>query len=262
MINCTDIENKIVDCIDGSLSPKESEIIKNHISTCNTCQKIHEETILLMSSFTNEPIVKPSAKLKASFEQMLAKEKKAQSNVIPLHTDKKNSFKSILQIAASIAILLTGYILGGYQESKNYNEKVAEFKNEQKELKEKIMLAMLDNSSPSTRIKAVNYTDKLYKPDTKILTALIERMQQDSNSNVRLSAAEALSKFTDSELVRKSFIESLISEKDPSIKIEIIQILVNIQEKRALDPMKKLLEQPEQPNYLKTQVNIGIAKLI
>lgn len=262
MINCTDIENNIVDYIDGSLLGKESEIIKNHISTCNTCKKVYEETILLMSSFTNEPIAKPSAKLKASFDEMLAKEKKAENNVITMHTAKKNSYKNILQIAASIAILFTGYLLGGYQESKSSNEKVAEFKNDKKELKEKVMLAMFDNTSPSTRIKAVNYTEELSKPDTKILKALIERMQQDSNSNVRLSAAGALSKFTDYELVRKSFIESLTIEKNPSIQIEIIQILVNIQEKRALDPMKKLLEQPELPNYLKTQINIGIAKLI
>jgi hypothetical protein len=262
MINCTEIENKVVDYIDGSLSEKESALIKKHIAGCNTCKEVYEETNSLMNSFVNEPIAKPSEKLKTSFEQMLAKEKKAQSKVIPLHSNKKNSFKGMLQIAASVAILFTGYLIGGYQESQNTQQEIASFQNEQKQLKENMLLAMIDNSSPSKRIKAVNYTEELTTPDTKILEALINRMQNDSNSNVRLSAAEALSKFTDSELVRVSLIETLSTEKSPSIQIEIIQILVQIQEKRALDPMKKILEQPEAPDYLKTQVNIGIAKLI
>lgn len=262
MINCTEIEHKIVDYIDGSLLEKESDIIKNHIATCTACKTIYEETNAIMKSFSNEPIAKPSDKLKVSFEQMLAKEKEAQNKVITLHANKKHSYKSMLQIAASIAILFTGYLIGGYQENQHNQQEIASIQNEQKQLKENMLLAMIDNSSPSKRIKAVNYTEEITAPDTKILEALINRMQNDSNSNVRLSAAEALSKFTDSELVKTSLIETLTSEKVPSIQIEIIQILVQIQEKRALDPMKKILEQPEAPDYLKTQVNIGIAKLI
>ena len=168
MTNCTEIENSIVDYIDGTLSRKESEVIKSHISTCDTCKEIYEETTLLMSSFANEPIAKPSAKLKTSFEQMLAREKEAQSKVIPLHT-KKSSFKSLLQIAASIAILFTGYLFGGYQESQNSQLEITAYQNEQKQLKENMLLAMIDNSSPSKRIKAVNYTEELTTPDTRIL---------------------------------------------------------------------------------------------
>ena len=262
MIHCTELEHKIVDYIDGSLSEKESVIIKNHIASCNTCKATYEETSSLINSFANEPIAQPSENLKSSFEQMLAKEKEAQNKVISLYPNKKKSYKSVLQIAASVAILFTGYLIGGYQESQNSQQEIASFQNEQKQLKENMLLAMIDNSSPSKRIKAVNYTEEITAPDTKILEALINRMQNDSNSNVRLSAAEALSKFTDSELVRTSLIATLSTEKIPSIQIEIIQILVQIQEKRALDPMKKILEQPEAPDYLKTQVNIGIAKLI
>lgn len=261
-MNCTDIENKLIDYIDGALNITEAEIIKKHIKTCNSCKKSFEETNSLLNAFTNELIAKPTENLKANFNKMLEKEKLSQSKVVQLNSSTKSSYKSILQIAASVAILFTGYLLGGYQESKNTQQKLATYQNEKKQLKENMMLAMIDNSSPSTRIKAVNYTEELAKPDTKILEALIDRMKHDSNSNVRLTAVEALSNFTDSELVKTSLINALTIEKNPSIQIEIIQILVQIQEKRALNPMRKLLEQPEVPDYLKTQVSIGIAKLI
>lgn len=261
-MSCTEIENSIIDYIDGLLAPEDAKMIENHISLCNSCKKVYQETKQLFSAFSEEPIAQPTANLRTSFEQILEKEKQEQTKVISLSTSNKNSYKNVLQIAASVAILLTGYLLGGYQESKNHQQEIANYQEEQKQLKENIMLAMIDNSSPSKRIKAVNYTEELTTPDETILKALIERMQQDSNSNVRLTAVEALSKFTDSELVKTSLIETLSIEKDPSIQIEIIQILVQIQEKRALNPMKKLLEKPESPNYLKTQVSIGIAKLI
>lgn len=258
-MDCTNIENKIVDYIDGILSKNESIVFKRHIDSCSSCNIAFIETKELLNAFSNETIANPSHNLKISFEAMLAKEKSLQPKIIALNSSKKNSFKSVLQIAASIAILLTGYLIGGYQESKNTQQVIA---NYQQEHKEDMLLAMIDNSSPSKRIKAVSYTEELTTPDTKILEALIDRLKNDSNSNVRLTAAEALSKFTKSELVRKSLIEILATEKDPSIQIEVIQILVSIQEKRALEPMKKLLDQPETPEYLKTQVNIGIAQLI
>jgi hypothetical protein len=261
-MNCTNIENTLVDYIDGILSEKEVKIIDQHIKSCISCKNALEETKQLFNAFANEPIAQPTTNLKKSFEEMLANEKDKQPKVIALQPSKKNSYKSMLQIAASVAILFTGYLIGGYQESQNSQIEIATYQTEQKQLKENMLLAMIDNSSPSTRIKAVNYTEELTTPDTKILEALIDRMQNDSNSNVRLSAAEALSKFTDSELVKTSLINTLTTEKNPSIQIEVIQILVQIQEKRALDPMKKLLEQPDAPDYLKTQVNIGISKLI
>ncbi len=262
MINCTNIESKLIDYIDGSLPIKEASDVQNHIENCASCKKAFEETTSLFTDFSNEPIVQPTSNLKASFEEMLVKEKKSQSIVIPLQPATQFRYKNMLQIAASIAILFTGYLIGGFQESQNSQQEIAVYQTEQKQLKENMMLAMIDNSSPSKRIKAVNYTEEFTTSDTKILEALIDRMQNDSNSNVRLSAAEALSNFTDSELVRTSLIETLTLEKNPSIQIEVIQILVAIQEKRALDPMKIILEQPEAPEYLKTQVNIGIAKLI
>lgn len=261
-MNCTNIKSKLIDYVDGSLTVEEATDVQNHIETCVSCKNAFEETSSLLTAFSNEPAAQPTSNLKASFQEMLANEKKVQTKVIALQPAKQHRYKSMLQIAASVAILFTGYLIGGYQESQNSQQEIAVYQNEQKQLKENMMLAMIDNASPSKRIKAVNYTEEFTTPDTKILEALIDRLQNDTNSNVRLSAAEALSKFTDSELVRTSLIETLTTEKNPSIQIEVIQILVQIQEKRALDPMKKILEQPEAPDYLKTQVNIGIAQLI
>ncbi len=38
-MNCTNIENKLVDYIDGALSEKEVKIIDTHIESCSSCKK-------------------------------------------------------------------------------------------------------------------------------------------------------------------------------------------------------------------------------
>ncbi len=260
-MNCNVVENKLVDYIDGLLTEKETINIKEHIASCESCKKAYTETVALLSAFSHQPVAQPSEDLKDTFELLLTQEKLAQSKVVQLQPKKNKSYKSMLQIAASIALLFTGYLIGGYQESRQTEIQLAKHQKEQQEIKENMMLAMIDNTSPSTRIKAVNYSEQLTSPDIKILEALIDRMKRDSNSNVRLSAVEALSKFIDSELVKTALIEVLAIEKNPSIQIEVIQILVQIQEKRALEPIQKILDQPEIPDYLKTQASIGISKL-
>ena len=125
-----------------------------------------------------------------------------------------------------------------------------------------MILATIENQSPSKRIQAVSFTENFVKPDAKILEALIERMQYDGNMNVRLAAVESLSEFPESDVVKDAFIKALTTQKNPSLQIAIIQFLVKIQEKPAIKPMQELLEQSEMPNFVKEKVNSGISKII
>jgi len=79
---------------------------------------------------------------------------------------------------------------------------------------------------------------------------------------VRLAAVEALSKFTSEEMVKTALIKSLETDKDPAIQIELIQILSKIQEKRALEPMKKLLENKDVPSYVKQELQSNLPNLL
>ena len=84
----------------------------------------------------------------------------------------------------------------------------------------------------------------------------------DENDNVRLTAFEALSRFTSSEKVKEVFLEALGKEKNPSIQIAIIQVLVQIQEKKAVEPMQRLLEQEDTQPFIKEQIKTGLPKII
>jgi HEAT repeat protein len=124
------------------------------------------------------------------------------------------------------------------------------------------MLALLENKSASKRIRGIQYIEEFSQPDPEIVKALVMRMLNDENINVRLTAVNVLQRFIASETVKNGYIKALEIEKDPSIQITIIQLLVKIQEKKALKPMQKLLELNETHSFVKEEIKAILSNII
>ncbi len=265
-MNCNDVEKYIVDFIDGQLAEDETGQIQKHIEACAKCKTLHDETVALLTAFNDVDEEVPNESLREGFYKHLEEEKqllRPDVEVIQLRKQEKEfPWKRAFQVAASIVFLFSGYFLGSHKTKQDANQEIVALQIETNELKESVVLAMIENQSVSKRIQAVNYTEGFEQPDVKILEALIERMQYDGNINVRLAAAEALSEFPESSIVKDAFIEALTTQKNPSLQIAIIQFLVKIQEKRAIAPMKQLLEHSDTPDFVKEQVNDGILQII
>lgn len=263
-MNCKETEDLLVDFINQNLDPKTYDSIATHIESCENCSVLLNELQTVFEEIDHIPMEIPDERLKINFEKMLQKEKALLHNpkVVSLGSKTNRSWKTAIQIAATVGLVLSGYFYGKYHHDKNNPQEVAVLENETTKKNKTLALSMIENESASKRIQAVNYAEALEKPGNEILKALISKMHSDDHSNVRLAAAEALVKFSESEIVRKAFINALDTEQDPDIQIELIQILVSIQEKRAVPSMEKLLQNEETLNYVKDQVKVGLPTLI
>lgn len=250
-MKCRDIENKLNDYLEDNLSEIEKYEIKDHLKSCANCQQELAELKSFLAVLENDTMETPSANLKLNFEQMLAQEIEAnQPKIVQLKP--KTDFKSYLRVAASILIVISAFLLGKYQPS---NKSSLEKNTAQ-------VLTLLEDNSASKRILAVNNAEEFTSKNTKIIEALINRLFFDKNTNVRLAAAEALSKFSSEELVRDALIKSLETDKSTIVQIEVITILSKIQEKRAIKPMEKMLENEETPQYVKQQLELNLSTLL
>ena len=122
-------------------------------------------------------------------------------------------------------------------------------------------MASIENESSSQRIAALNRSENIQTLDSRILEAFIDRMLYDEKPSVRLAAVEALAKFASEEMVKVAFLKALEKDTDPAIQIELIQVLAKIEEKRALTPMKDLLNNEEVPEYVKKEIQYNISSL-
>ncbi|SNY95251.1 HEAT repeat domain-containing protein [Flagellimonas pacifica] len=250
--------------LDNILPETKSAAVEKHLSACTQCQKELEELKILFKAIADEPNAVPSDRLRNRFEKALELEKATTTKVVSISEGyKKSSWASnMLKVAASIALLVASFQMGSVFQQKKSNDDLAFVQNESLQLKQTAMLSLMENQSASKRIQGVNYIEEFPNPDEAIVKALTNRLRYDENDNVRLNAFEALSKFTSSETVKTAFIEALGTEKNPSIQIAIIQALVQIQEKKAIGPMQKLLEREDTQPFIKNEIKLGLPKII
>jgi len=252
-MKCKDVQYQLADYIDKQLSNEENIAVEVHLEDCEDCKKELQELTQLFNVLSEEPTGQPTARLRANFEQMLAQEKTAAEPKV-ISINRSTNWKSYLRVAASILIVVSAFLLGRFADPEG-NSGANESRTAE-------VLAQFENQSASKRIQAVNTSEEFTNKDTKIIEALINRLFFDKNTSVRLAAVEALSKFTSEEMVKTALIKSLETDKDPAIQIELIQILSKIQEKRALEPMKKLLENKDVPSYVKQELQSNLPNLL
>ena len=249
-MKCKEIQNQFSEYLGNSLSEVANSDIEKHLKSCETCHKELVEMKSFLDVLDSQEMETPSPNLRMNFEQMLAQEI-VQNEPKVVKLEKKSDWKSYIRVAASVLLVVSAFMLGKLQS----NSSNIDTNKEQ-------VLALLEDSSASQRILAVTNAEEFTKKDIKIIEALINRLFFDKNTNVRLAAAEALSKFSSEALVRDAFIKSLETDKNTAVQIEVIQILSKIQEKRAIKPMKEMLENEETPQYVKQQLELNLSSLL
>ena len=244
-----EIQDKLIDFLDQSLPEQEMKEMQEYIDNNEDFAQEVEEMKKLFFDINEEDLEQPSAALRMNFEEMLEEEKAKQETKV-INLQERTSWKSYLRVAASIAIVISAFVIGTQINRGGESTQTAQ------------ILAKIESESASTRIDAMNIAEEeVNKIDTEILQAFIDRLLYDEKPSVRLTAVEALAKFSEEEMVKKALIKALETDKDPAIQIELIQVLVKIQEKRALSPMKKLLKNEDVPEYVKKEIQFNIPSL-
>jgi hypothetical protein len=167
---------------------------------------------------------------------------------------------SLILIALSISI---GYSLNQKGAVKtDENEKLAVLANQMEEMRKIMVVSLLENPSATERLRAVSYTEEMEGADLQVIAALLSTLNEDPNVNVRLVTLDALTKFSDQPEVRAGLVRSITRQDSPLVQAAMAGLMLKLQEKRSVAPFKKLLEQEELNNAVRTKIEHTINKLI
>lgn len=190
--------------------------------------------------------------------------KEEDSKIIPI--DKRSpQFDTlwIMRIAAGFSLIVVGVFAGWVIGQRgNSNPDVAALRQDVNEMKQLVALSQLRKESASERIMATYEFKKLDSASDEILDALIYTFNNDDNANVKNAAAEALFKFGNHDKVRKAFINGLNNQSDPVLQIKLIDMLVGLDEKRALPKLQEMMQEEAQMKVVKQKAAQGIGKLL
>ncbi len=248
------IEEKMIDYLDGLMDSQEKEAFE---------QSLKEQTALMMEleelkSMTEDlhclPEHQPSLELEQRFNEMLeekiSEETVSKPKVVALG---RTSWKNI-GIAASI--LLCGILIGWFNYQEDVAHTTANVQLDQSKMK--YVNDLMEASSPMKRIQGIYESGKLSDPDKSMIKLLGNTLKTDPSSNVRLAAAKALSDLIDHEEVRVCLVEALAAEADASVKIELINILSNTRDKRAIDPLNQVIDNEDDLKFVKDEAQKGL----
>lgn len=166
------------------------------------------------------------------------------------------------RLALATVLILIGFSAGYFIQSPSENKEVSQLTEEVSELKEMMMLSLLEKESATQRLKAVSLTSEMDQASEKVTNALFATLNHDENVNVRLAALEALTAYSKDSAVRAKLIESIATQDSPLVQMAMAELMVAIQEKKSVDALKQLLNSDKTPKEVKTKISESIKVLI
>lgn len=248
-------EGMLIDYIDGKLNAADRTRIEGELAQNAEAYRVYEQLREVMNAMDKSEKFEPGTRLRASFDNLL------QEEIIKNKPAKTVFFQTlVLRMAAGIVLVIAGIAIGNWINNKHETE-IAELRKQVEETKQG-MLMMIDNQqSASQRIQGVNVAMRIEKADDEVVRALAKTMNDDPNTNVRLAALEALSKFHQEPTVRKILIQSLSQQKDPVVQIALIQLMVRMKEKEAVKDLENIIDDAETMKAVRDEAYSGLLKL-
>lgn len=203
----------------------------------------------------------PGADLDHRFYQMLALEKGSKSSF------SWREFFSWPQLAPKLALASVMLIVGigiGYlmKPESPANAQLAEVSQQVVDLKEMMMLSMLEKESPTERLKAVSLTSEMNSASQKVTNALLETLNNDENLNVRLAALDALKPYARNGEVREALIRSIANQDSPLVQVALAEMMAQLQVKSSVKELQKILKSDKTPEDVKSRIKQSIDVLI
>lgn len=226
-----------------------------------------QDFLKLDSQLTKLDAGSPSTRLDDQFYSVLAalsanqpEEKKPNEKAtLSLFPHWSNLFT---RLALAASLLMVGFVGGYFLKGPSQDKSVDQLSQQVSELKEMMMLSMLEKESATERLKAVSLTSDMNQVSKKVTDALFKTLNGDENVNVRLAALDVLMNYAKDSEVRTGLIKSISVQDSPLVQVALAELMVTLQEKKSVTELKKLLQSDKTPKEVKGKIEKSISVLI
>ncbi len=240
-MKCEDFEALLMDCLEEGRAPASNAEARAHLESCEACRRDAAELPILWQRLpAADPVHSageaPSARMKERFEESL--QTVLEVRELPGRSANKPGIGGRLiagpwsralatALAATLAIgVALGFFLGGRLSS---NAEVRELRAEMRSVNEVVAVALMSHRSASERLRGIALSSSNLSDATsggaRVIEALLERVRNDPNDNVRVAAVEALGSALDLAQVRDGLFASVGSQESPEVQAALLETL-------------------------------------
>ncbi len=271
-MSCDVIQRQLVDYLQQELPAAEQAALAAHLATCPDCQAELHATQRVWLALDHVAVPEPSARLRPRFYAMLATFQK------PTPAAATYSLRALWQwvhalplprpavrLAYSLGLLSVG-ALGGYglhpaSPPAAEQQQVATLAAQVGDLRQVLLLTLIENPSATERLRAVSYTKELPGPTARVVNALLSTLNQDPNVNVRLATLDALAPLAHDPAVRLGLVHALVRQTSPLVQVALADVMAQLQEQRSVPPLRELLRQADLDATVKSKIEQTIQVL-
>ncbi|MEZ0610844.1 zf-HC2 domain-containing protein [Fibrella sp. WM1] len=275
-IACQTTQRQLPDWLSGELPAPDRVSFDAHVANCPDCQQevaalqqIWQQLGNRASVTVPEPGPQVRTQFYAMLEQFEAEQPTAPSGTLARLKSwwrQQTAVVWLPRLAYSLLLvsvgILTGYWFQGRQRPDvAYRQQIDTLSAQVQEMRQMMMLSLLENPSATERLRAVSYTKEINEVDGHVIDALLMTLNNDPNVNVRLVTLEALADLAHDPRVREGLVQSLTKQESPLVQVALADVMVKLQEKRSLKPMRQLLQQPNTNDLVKSKLEQTIKEL-
>ncbi|MGH9667592.1 MAG: zf-HC2 domain-containing protein [Bryobacteraceae bacterium] len=258
-MNCDDVRERLPEYWSGELDAAGSREFTAHLDHCDTCRQEAERLGAIWASLGLIPAETPGREMRSRFYEALEAYRQGmvaaeQTRARPIRAFFERYWpkRPLLQFAVSAACLVAGlgvgYSVHGARGTVSVSPadgagEVAQLRGEVDNMRQLVALSLLRQSSPTERMKGVDWSNRVPQSDTEVLAALLYTVNHDDNVNVRLSAVDALRYFGESPVARKGLLQSISRQTSPLVQIALIDLSVELRESRSAPVLGELAQQ-------------------
>ena len=283
-MNCEKGNAMLAGWMDDQLTEADRAEMEAHLAGCAECRQQMEASRRLWVSMGGVPVPPPSDRMPVRFEAMLETYKQEELSRVPgvlFYLRQLFAVRPGFAWAYSVVLVVVGvgvgYLLnrsgvpaagsGGpplaaAPAAGSDKQQLQALSAQVHEMREMVLLALLENPSASERIRGVGYTSEISKVNSNVIRALLSTLDNDPNSNVRLMTLEALTHFADDPAVREGLVQSILQQDSPLVQAALADVMLKLQEKKAVQPLKELLHQKDLNEMVRMKIRQTLTRLI
>ena len=266
--------------LNDQLTEDERAEVEKHLAGCDTCRQELATSAHLWELMETIPAPEPPAGTLIRFNAMLDAYKTSGRNTASgpeVNTTPGSGIMARLKqlftmqpgfaMAYSLLLVVFGIFLGHWVNNPppaappSDKQQLEALSAQVSDMREMMMKSLLQNPSASERIRGVSYTSEITTVNPGVIEALLTTLNNDQNVNVRLMTLEALTHYASNPAVRAGLVESIPQQESPLVQAALADVMLKLQEKNAIRPFKKLLQQKNLNSLVRTKIETTIARL-
>lgn len=250
--------------LSGQLSPAEKDVFEAQLNASPELRIEVEELRSLWNELGSIPEERPSDVLRARFYQKLNAIARERNRI----SDSgfawwKSGLQGLVrQTTIAIAVFAVGLYAGRVSLGPSAaKQDVKRLDTEVQTLRQTVALSLLERQSATSRLEGISWSSRVEHPDNDLVSALLSTLNSDPNINVRLSALDAVEKFSGDPAVRKALVESIPRQDSPLVQIALIDAVVHMRDNTAATELRKLTGDREVNAAVRQRAQWGLQKL-